>query len=230
MNLRLIFRVSFFSVFFSLGLSTLCFAVNIPLHSLDNWAAMVTPKTQVTTNYRVHDQIIHIESRGSHSGLTWKETINVHETNHLSFSWKVSGVIPSADITKKASDDAPIRVLILFTEDDDRKSWFRRQLDKVFLMVYGKLPYDYSLAYVWANRPHEGDYIEGAYSHKLRTVPLDMGSRYVGQWRDHTVNIYDDFKRIYGAEPPKTATLGLLSDTDNTTGRIVAGIRAIQLY
>ena len=225
MNLRLIF----ISIFFSVGLAPLCFSVNIPLHSLDHWEAMVTPKTTVTTNYRVQDQIIHIESRGSHSGLTWKEKINVHDTKHLSFSWTVSGIIPSADITKKASDDAPIRVLILFTEDDDRKGWFRRQLDKVFLMVYGKLPYDYSLAYVWANRPHEGDYIEGAYSHKLRSIILDEGDHYVSKWRDHRVNIYDDFKRIYGAEPPKTATLGLLSDTDNTTGRIVAGIRAIRL-
>lgn len=230
MLLQALYRLFLFIFCINVGIVTVSDAITIPLDSLDNWAAMVTPKTQVTTNYKVQDQIIHIESRGSHSGLTWKETINVHDTNHLSFSWKVSGVIPSADITKKASDDAPIRVLILFTEDDNRKSWFRRQLDKVFLMVYGKLPYDYSLAYVWANRHHEGDYIEGAYTHKLRTIPLDTGTRYVGQWRDHTVNIYDDFKRIYGAEPPKTATLGLLSDTDNTNQRIASMITAIRTH
>ena len=230
MLLQALYRLFLFIFCINVGIVTVSDAITIPLDSLDNWAAMVTPKTQVTTNYKVQDQIIHIESRGSHSGLTWKEKINVHDTKHLSFSWKVSGIIPSADITKKARDDAPIRVLILFTEDDNRKSWFRRQLDKVFLMVYGKLPYDYSLAYVWANRHHEGDYIEGAYTHKLRTIPLDTGTRYVGQWRDHTVNIYDDFKRIYGAEPPKTATLGLLSDTDNTNQRIASMITAIRTH
>jgi hypothetical protein len=217
-------------IVFSLGLPQHSVATTIPFDTLNDWEAMVTPKTQVTTNYTVKQNQLHIESRHAHSGLIWSQKMNVHTMPQLSFSWKVSKIMPSANISIKSLDDAPIRILILFTEDDHRKSWIRRQLDKLFLQFYGKLPYDYSLAYVWANRHHDSAYIEGAYTHKLRSIILDEGDRYVGQWRSHTLNIYDDFKRIYGAEPPKIATLGILSDTDNTKGNVLAWVKDLTLY
>ena len=218
-----------FNIILGIGLAQSICANTIPLTTLNDWAPMITPKAQTNTTYTINNNQLYIDSQNAHSGLTWKNPINIHKTPQLSFSWKVSQIIPSANIAQKSLDDAPIRILILFTEDNERKSWIRRQIDKLFLLVYGKLPYDYSLAYVWANRAHNSPFVEGAYSHKLRTVVLDHGNQYRGQWRTHSINIYNDFKKIYGAEPPQTATLGILSDTDTTRSHIQAWLKNISI-
>jgi len=219
-----------FIIISSIGLAQMMDAQTLPLTSMAGWKTMDTPKSTRMTDYQITDGRIHIQSDQSHSGITWQTPINIHKTPILSFSWKVSAIIASANIANKAIDDAPIRVLILFTEDTARKSFARRQIDKLFLWIYDKLPYDYSLAYVWANRAHEGPYVEGAYSHKLRSIVLDHGDVHVGQWRTHRINLYQDFKRIYGAEPPQRATMGILSDTDNTDTQVSAWIKSIQIH
>ncbi len=217
------------SIIFGLGLPQIILSTEISLKNLNDWETMISPKTHTPTQYKVNNNQIIIDSQKSHSGLTWKPSINIHKTQTLSFSWKVSQIIPSANIAKKHLDDASIRILILFTEDTDRKSWVRQQIDKLFLLFYKKLPYDYSLAYVWANQAHDGPFVEGAYSHKLRTIVLDHGNQYVGQWRSHKINIYNDFKKIYGVVPPHTATLGVLSDTDTTQSHIQAWLKDISI-
>jgi hypothetical protein len=208
----------------------LCYSAPIaPLMNSSDWKVLESPKMNPTSPPNIANNQIQLNSSSSHDAYICSLPINISQTPILSFSWKISDVISSANITIKHLDDAPIRILILFKEDNDRKSWIRRQIDTFFLWAYGELPYDYSMAYVWSNQKQDNDVIEGAYTHKLRSVVLDSGNDRAGQWVTHQINLYDNFIRAYGGPPPpQEAFLGILSDTDTTHSEITAWVKNIR--
>ncbi len=46
---------------------------------------------------------------------------------------------------------------------------------------------------------------------------LESGKAHLGEWVTEQVNLYEDYKRIYGGEPPeKTVGIALVTDSDVT--------------
>jgi hypothetical protein len=50
-------------------------------------------------------------------------------------------------------------------------------------------------------------------------VILRAGPAQAGQWVEEEVNILDDYRTAFGEEPPKSARLAIMSDSDNTGER-----------
>ncbi len=53
-------------------------------------------------------------------------------------------------------------------------------------------------------------------------VVVESGPSQIGLWVDESRNIYDDYKRAFGEEPPMINGIAIMSDTDNTKERAIA--------
>jgi len=47
-------------------------------------------------------------------------------------------------------------------------------------------------------------------------VVLERGKEKVGQWVEESVNVLEDYRKAFGKEPPATAGIAVMSDSDNT--------------
>ena len=53
-------------------------------------------------------------------------------------------------------------------------------------------------------------------------VVVYSGGEGLGQWREETRNVYDDYKRAFSKEPHAILAVGVMTDTDNTQQKAVA--------
>ena len=51
----------------------------------------------------------------------------------------------------------------------------------------------------------------------------------LGSWQTYNVNILEDYRNIYGSDPPKIASLAIMGDSDNTGEKSLAFIDFIKL-
>jgi hypothetical protein len=38
----------------------------------------------------------------------------------------------------------------------------------------------------------------------------------LSQWHDRKVNVFEDYRRAFGEDPPRVKSVGIMSDSDNT--------------
>ena len=50
----------------------------------------------------------------------------------------------------------------------------------------------------------------------------ESGPTNVGLWVEESRNIYEDYKKAFGEEPPMINGVAIMSDNDNTKERVVA--------
>jgi hypothetical protein len=60
-------------------------------------------------------------------------------------------------------------------------------------------------------------------------VAVESGDGKAGQWVTEERNIFEDYKRFFGEDPPQLGAVALMSDTDNTGDEAVAYFGDISL-
>jgi hypothetical protein len=53
-------------------------------------------------------------------------------------------------------------------------------------------------------------------------ISIESGSAETGKWITETRNVYEDFKRYFGKEPPKVGAIAIMTDSDNTGEKVSA--------
>ncbi len=82
--------------------------------------------------------------------------------------------------------------------------------------MYGELPIA-ALVYVWGNRANQTAAFDSPYSGSfVKVVPIESGATHVGEWRSETRNAYDDYRRLFGEDPPPVESVAIMTDTDDT--------------
>ena len=147
----------------------------------------------------------------------------------MSWRWKIDGVLAGSDPRTKSGDDYAARVYVAYRYDPGRVTAWQRARYAAYRLVYGRYPPGLALSYVWDSRLPVGTVLESAYTDRARIVVARSGAAEAGRWVTETRDIYDDFRRIVGAEPPRIAGVALMTDTDDTGGRAVAYYDAITL-
>lgn len=140
--------------------------------------------------------ILHARSQGSASGLIFKKAYRLEDYPILRWRWKVQGIIPGGDETQKSSDDFSARVYVIFPH------WF--------------LPKTRTISYVWANKLAKGEAIPSPYTGNAMVVAVESGKEKVGEWLSERRNVLEDYRRLFGAEPPLVGAIAIMTDTDNT--------------
>ena len=155
---------------------------------------------QGETSYTVVSEgsghVLHARSQGAASGLVCKKEYRLQDSPLLSWRWKVSNIIPGGDETKKSTDDYAARVYVIFPH------WF--------------FPRTKTISYVWGNKLARGAALASPYTSNAQLVAVESGAEKVGEWLTERRNVLEDYRRLFGEEPPTVGAIAIMTDTDNT--------------
>lgn len=207
------------------------FRVNF--NTLTDWEPLTFPKIKNHSRYTLVSEegkmVLKAESHNSASAIVYRKTFNVYEHPRISWRWKVAQLSRQGNPKEKAGDDYPIRVYVMFQYDPARATVGERLMYNASKIIYGKYPPHSTLNYVWTGVNVTERYIASPYTGKAYMIVLEKGNERVGQWVEESVNILADYRKVFGKEPPATAGLAVMSDTDNTGTDAVAYLDFIEV-
>jgi len=137
-------------------------------------------------------------SRGIEVGLV--KVFRAQETPVLRWRWRVLQLPPGADERTAATNDSAAGVWVIF---DNRV-----------------LPR--ALKYVWSTTQPVGSRITNPGYWRARTIVLRSGTAQVGAWQAETVNVYEDYKALFGEEPGEVQGIAVKTSSDSTKSIAVA--------
>jgi hypothetical protein len=202
--------------------------------SLDNWKPLYFPKIKVYTKYSVETErsshYLKAESNASASALVNMQEINIYKYPKVRWRWRISNVYEKAVPGTKGGDDYPIRIYILFKYDPGRLGFLEKIKYNAAKVLYGEYPPDSTLNYVWASSNQTPHIMPSPYTDRARLIVLEKGPSKTGTWVDESVNILEDYRKAFGADPPSTASVAIMNDSDNTGEKSVSYVSFIEVY
>ncbi len=153
-------------------------------------------KTVYTITKDNDKSVLMARSNKSASGQIYKTTLDPKEYQTLKWSWKIDHTIKKGDEKTKDGDDFAARVYVVFPR--------------------GLFSSTRAICYVWGNKLPKGEHVVSPFTPNIITVAVDSGPELAGRWTFHQQNIYDDYRRFFGEEPPRIGGVAVMTDTDNT--------------
>jgi len=154
------------------------------------------------TSYRVVEdetgRCLRAESHAAASGLVFPRELKLQEYPVLSWRWKIADTIPGGDARKKSTDDYAARVYVVFPH------WF--------------FPKTRTLNYIWANQLPQGTAVPSPYTGNSIMFAARSGRAQRGAWIVERHNVLEDYRRLFGEDPPPVGAIAVMTDTDNTGG------------
>lgn len=201
--------------------------------TLDRWQPLTFPKIKRHSTFTASRcdgaTCLQMDTNNSASALVFKETFNVHEYSLLTWRWKVSTVFRKGDSSSKEGDDYPARLYVLFAYDPASATLGKKMRYELAKAFYGQYPPDSSISYIWDNQVTGKQFIINAYADEARMIPINAGPAAVNTWQEHQVDIVRDYRLAFGQDPPATASLAVMSDSDNTHETATAWIQYLRL-
>ena len=171
--------------------------------------------------------VIKAVSEASASGLIKVVNIDPKEYPVVRWRWKVENILKHSDVTRKDGDDFPARLYITFAYDPDKVSFGKKLKFKAGQAIFGDIPLG-ALNYIWDTHAPVGAIVENAYTDFAQMVVVESGAQKVGLWVSEERNIYEDYKKAFGEEPPMMNGVAIMTDTDNTKERATAYYGVLQ--
>jgi hypothetical protein len=201
---------------------------------LEYWKPLHFPKIKKHTRYSVIEKgdksYLIIESNSSASGIVFKKEFNVYEYPKVRWRWRVSNVYKKGNAKEKSGDDYPIRVYIIFKYNPDNASFGQKIKYGLAKKIYGEYPPHSSMNYIWANRLHKEIILTNRYTSGAKMIPLQAGGENAGKWIEQEIDIIEDYRKAFHADPPSTGSLAIMNDSDNTGESSVSYIEYIEVY
>lgn len=160
----------------------------------------------------VGERILRIEGRGTAAwAMRPLPQRMVEGDGMLAWRWRVLARPDSADLRHARTDDAPLRIVVLF----------------------GKLPGPFGgsgrvLFYTWGTREPEGFAARSFPSSKLHVIRMAGDDQLGDDWHDVAVQPFADFRRIWKGKPPPITAIGLMQDTDMTGQTAIADLHSLR--
>lgn len=145
--------------------------------------------------------------RGKHLNfpLLNRPNLNIYQTPVLTWRWRVQNLPDGAREDDKDLNDSAAGIYVVF------------DMDKV---LFKKVPR--SIKYVWSSTLPENEVVSNLFG-RQKVVIVESGEQNLGEWRSFSRNIVEDFKNLFGENPPdKPIAILILSDGDNTDSMVEA--------
>ncbi len=215
-KLRLLILLTFCllttAVFFSASASH---AEEIPVShfSTEGLAGWESKRFKGGTEYRLVKEdgraVVKATSHSAASGLIKKIHFDPSKYRYLRWSWKITHTIKGGDEMSKSGDDYAARIYIVFP---GKHFWQMRAIN-----------------YIWANKLPMGEYVSSPYAADSKMVAVESGNVKAGQWLTEERDLLDDYRLLFGADPPEAEAIAIMTDTDNTGGNADAWYGEISL-
>jgi len=197
------------------------------------WAPLQFRNIARTTDYALvadaGGTVVRAVSEGAASGLVHAVDVAAGTPVSVAWRWKADGLIATSDARTKQGDDFAARVYFTFRFEPDRRSAFERMGFAVVQALYGmELPHA-TLAYVWDRTLPVGTVLPNAHTDRVRMIVVESGPQNVGRWRHYERDLMADFRRAFGEVGAVLTGAALMTDTDNTGGRVTAWYGDIEL-
>lgn len=171
-------------------------------------------------------------AQADRSASLWRRRLSVapSELGTIEFNWWVGGMLEGASVTDSAHDDASARMVLAFDGDEAKLSPRNRMLFDLARTLTGEAPPYATLMYVWDAVAPVGTEVISTRSDRMRKIVVASGIEQLGTWRHFERDVMADFRRIFPGESPGTLIgLALMTDADNTQGRVEACYGKIRL-
>ena len=162
------------------------------------------------TSYVLEDGALKAHSVNGASGKIKKLSIDTRKHPKLSWSWRIDHTLKHEDIKLKSGDDFAARIYVVFP-----RTFFWRMR---------------AINYVWAAKMPKGSEAPSPYTANSIIVAVESGDEKAGGWVFEERNIYEDYKRIFGEEPPLMGGIVIMTDTDDTQDEATAWYGDITLH
>jgi len=195
------------------------------------WEALTFRKVTQLTRYSVVPDgeawVLRAESNAAASALYRRLDLDPVAYPRLTWRWKVQSVLVKGDARRKEGDDYAARLYVAFKYEPARATVWEKAKYGAYRLVYGVDPPVAVLNYIWDNRLAPGTTLHNAYTDRAKMIVLRSGPTEVGRWMTESRNVLDDYRRLFGAEPPRIAGVAVMTDTDDTGEHAVAWYDAI---
>lgn len=166
--------------------------------------------------------VVRAQANSSVSGIQHNVSVDLHEYPIAAWSWKVPKLIEGADNTVPAAADAPARVVFTFEGGRDKLPAYEQlNYDLAKALTGNSMPYA-TLMYIWEPDRPIGEVITHHNTTRVKMIIAANSQRDLSLWYQERVNLFDDFRRAFGEDPPRVKTVGIMSDSDNTGTSVVA--------
>jgi Protein of unknown function (DUF3047) len=118
----------------------------------------------------------------------------------LRWRWRVHQLPPGGDERRTATHDSAAAVYVVFDN---------RTLPRV-------------LKYVWSTTLPHGTQLTNPQYWRAKIIVVEHGTAGLGQWRQETVNVYADYKALFGEEPGAVQGIGVMSSSSHTRSVVSA--------
>ena len=186
----------------------------------EGWQAQTFKKIDKHTTYELVKDgdvtVVKASAIASASGLTKPLDLDLKDFPILQWRWKVANVLSKGNPNTKAGDDYPARIYITFKYDPARLSAWQRAKYGLVKVFYGNYPPHAGINYIWESALPVGTVVPNAYTDRLRMFVVESGTIKLNEWQSYRRNVYEDYKQVFGEEPPRVSGIAIMTDTDNT--------------
>jgi hypothetical protein len=201
-------------------------------NDLERWKPLTFPRIERHSSYFIeekgNERFLRAESDASASGIVLRETFPVGEYPRVRWRWKAGKVYEKGDARTRKGDDYPIRLYVIFPFDPDRAGIGERMKYGAARLLYGEYPPGSALNYIWANRKGRAKVIPNAFTGKAMMIVM-RGPDEVGSWQVEEVDIVRDYREAFGEDPPATAGIAIMNDSDNTGESSVSHVDYLEI-
>jgi hypothetical protein len=191
-----------------------------------DWKPLTFKKIEKHSTYTlVKDNgivVIKAVAEASSSGLARAIKIDPKEYPLMQWRWKVSNILKKGNVHQKEGDDYPARIYITFEYDPNKLGFFEKAKYEAVKLLYGQYPPHGAINYIWESKAPIGTIVPNPYTDRVKMIVVESGEARLNQWVNEERNIYEDYKKAFGEEPPMISGIAIMTDTDNTGETAIA--------
>jgi hypothetical protein len=141
--------------------------------------------------------VLHLVSKQNSFGVYKNFDFDIHDYPYLSWRWKVTVLPTGGDVRNKKTDDQAAQVYVLFP--------------KFPSAINTRL-----VGYIWENLTPKDLHVTSQKSSNTRYVVLRNHTDPLNQWTEEKRDVLQDYRDLFGEEPPQVGGVTLMIDSDDT--------------
>jgi len=118
----------------------------------------------------------------------------------LSWQWRVVRLPAAGDVRERAADDQAAQVYVIFP---------RWPSPLVNSEVIG---------YLWDSKAPVGTRLASPKAPNVRIIVVESGASRLDAWQGQERNVAEDYRALFGRQPPRVGQVALMIDADDTRG------------